>query len=117
MECVVVELELGDVVSADWARIVVAGQGRRGLGENDAVNVVVMRMEGDVLTKYPSVSSLAILGPFMSKQGTRRTYLDKSQFNLEHFFSKFLLHFACHRNRLLFLQHRRYSSISTVLSL
>lgn len=66
-ECVAGELGLVDVVSADWARIVVGGQGRRGLGENDGVNVVVMRMGRDVLMKYPTVSSLAILGPFMSK--------------------------------------------------
>jgi len=64
-ECVVEELGLGDVVSADWAMIVVGGRGRRGLGENDVENVVVMRTEGDVLRKYPTASLLAILGPFI----------------------------------------------------
>ncbi len=64
-ECVVEELGLGDVVSADWAITVVGGRGRRGLGENYAENVVVMRTVGDVLRKYPTASLLAILGPFI----------------------------------------------------
>lgn len=76
MEYVLGELGLGDAVWGVLVRIVVGGQGRRGLGGIDVESVVVRQMGGDVLARFRIVSSLAILGPFVRNGSGAGTYFD-----------------------------------------